>query len=158
MEEHDHEKAAQSYRLTERPLSYRGGHLDTSIESFPMYLNTPLFKTGWLPIGDAHDGPALAIVSIGPGLENFEGEAHHHNSDQVRIILDGSMKIGRKWYRKGDVRIQQAGRPYGPEKHGPEGSVELLFFSDRRAMMPQYRATDAGMFGMMMRMTGIEPT
>jgi hypothetical protein len=140
-----------------RAPAYRGGHFDTSVDDFPIVSDSPFLRTGWIPIGDDPDGPAVAIVVIPPGMEAMEGPPHFHNSAQVRVILEGSMKIGPTWYCKGDIRIQKEGMTYGPEVHGSEGSTELLFFANRRGMFPHYKELDASAFGALMSSSGIEP-
>jgi carboxymethylenebutenolidase len=142
---------------------YRGGHFDTNVEEFPWLLEFgAMFKTGWILIGDADDGPAVAVVELGAGVP--EDDPHFHNSAQVRYFVRGSIRIGNRWYQPGDIRVQQPGIPYGPEEVGPEGVTQLLFFSDRRGMYPHYRAEvaeshDAQMsgFASLMQSTGVTP-
>lgn len=135
---------------------YRGGHLDTSIEAFSIFVNTPELITGWLPVGEGPTGPLLAVVHNGPGSGRYGGP-HHHETTQVRVFLRGTTKIGRHTYGPGDVRIQRPGVVYGPETHGENGATQLLYFADRRAMYPHYRDRDADAFAAVMRRTGIEP-
>jgi hypothetical protein len=138
------------------PPTYRGGHYDTSLKDFPLRLDMPMFKTGWIPVGDDPEGPAVAIAVNPPGMP-VDGPPHFHNTASVRMIIEGSMKIGPNWYRAGDIRIQQSGVTYGPESFGPEGCVQLEFFVNRRGMFPHYADMDASMFGFLMEQTGIHP-
>jgi carboxymethylenebutenolidase len=144
------------------PPVYRGGHFDTTADAFPWLLDFGIFKTGWIPIGDADDGPVISLVSLGAGIP--EDGSHFHNSAQVRYFISGSLRIGNRWYKCGDIRIQQPGVPYGPEEVGPEGCLQLLYFTDRRGLFPHYQpahveAHQAQLdgFAALMTRTGITP-
>ena len=80
---------------------YRGGHLDTTAAAFPLLIDFGIFKSGWIPIGEAEDGP---VVSLGPGTP--EDGSHFHNSAQVRFFICDSLRIGNEWHKTGDIRIQ----------------------------------------------------
>jgi hypothetical protein len=54
----------------------------------------------------------------------------------MSIILRGSLRVGKKWYRTGDIRLQEKGSVYGPEEAGPEGCFMLNIFADRRGFFP----------------------
>jgi hypothetical protein len=56
----------------------------------------------------------------------------------MRVFLSGTFKIGNDWYKPGDVRIQEAGKIYGPEMAGPEGSRQILFFNKRNGVAANY--------------------
>lgn len=133
---------------------FRGGHFDTSVHTFPIHFSAHRLRTGWIPLGDAPDGPAVAVVAVEPG-NAFDGRAHHHETDQVRVFVEGSVQIGRTQYRPGDVRIQQAGRIYGPEHFGPDGSIELIFFANRQGMLPKYRDGGAAALATALEASGI---
>ena len=47
-----------------------------------------------------------------------------------RQILEGSQKVGAKWFNAGDVRIGLANRGYGPLLAGDEGATVLFFFKN----------------------------
>jgi carboxymethylenebutenolidase len=133
----DPDAQPKSGSVTKGVPSYRGGHVDTSVKNFPFLADYGIFKTGWILLGDDEDGPSVAVVELGPGIP--EDEPHFHNSAQVRIFISGSLRIGTTWYKAGDMRVQQAAIPYGPELVGPDGCVQVLFWSDRRGMFPHYR-------------------
>jgi hypothetical protein len=47
----------------------------------------------------------------------------------VMSYLQGSQKVGDKWYHAGDARIVKAGDVYGPIEAGPEGSTAIIVFA-----------------------------
>ena len=82
-----------------------------------------------LVVGDSQDPLAPRIVRsvLPPGTRI---EVHTHDSDYVEIILEGAERVGRTWYRKGDIRRVKAGCVYGPLVAGPEGVLKLIVFRD----------------------------
>jgi hypothetical protein len=56
-------------------------------------------------------------------------DSQSHNTDFLMAYLQGSQKVGDKWYRAGDARVVKAGTVYGPIEAGPEGSTALLVFA-----------------------------
>lgn len=83
--------------------------------------------------GDEEDGPAVFGYQV-PSTYRFP--AHYHKTHYMTVILTGSIRVGRKWYRPGDIRAQERGSVYGPEEAGPAGCTMLNIFSDRRGFYP----------------------
>jgi len=75
------------------------------------------------PGGD--DTPLVLITSYPP---DFQVGAHKHSSEYVEIILEGSMKIGREWFSRGDIRQVPAGKAYGPLISGPQGCTAAVVY------------------------------
>lgn len=59
---------------------------------------------------------------------------HQHETDYVEIIVSGSQRVGRRWYRAGDVRFARRGTVYGPLTAGPDGAEVLIVFADDRVV------------------------
>jgi hypothetical protein len=57
---------------------------------------------------------------------------HYHESTFVDVVVQGSVKVGGKWYGPGDVRCLAWGVKYGPSEAGPEGVTLLEFYADGR--------------------------
>ena len=66
--------------------------------------------------------PGFMHVRWGPGEGSPE---HRHKSWTANVILKGPLRIGEKWYERGDVAIIEPNIWYGPIEAGPEGA-ELL--------------------------------
>jgi hypothetical protein len=128
-------------------VSAQYGHIDWAFDTGPWYdfaniglgVDEPLsLKSAFWFLGPDADGPLAACLESAPNPSGTATPAHSHDSDQVRVIVSGSIKIGTTWYTAGDVRFQQADKIYGPEVVGPEGCREVLFFNRRSAIIPQY--------------------
>lgn len=131
-------------------LPYRQGHIDWSFESGPWFGYEPSadnvnstrgIKNSLWFLGDDEDGPMVVCVEMPPNTTGYVTAAHSHASDQVRIMVSGSFRIGNDWYKAGDIRFQEAGKIYGPEEVGPEGCRFILVFSKRSAVVADYVGT-----------------
>lgn len=65
-----------------------------------------------------------------PGLK-WDAQSHH--VDFMMSYLQGSQKVGDKWYYAGDARIVKAGTVYGPLETGPDGLTAILVFAQANA-------------------------
>jgi hypothetical protein len=84
-------------------------------------------------LGDGEDEPAVFPMEV---TANYRFPVHYHKTHYMSIILRGSLRVGKKWYRPGDIRLQEKGSVYGPEEAGPEGCFMLNIFADRRGYFP----------------------
>lgn len=89
-----------------------------------------------------HEGRRIAHIVIGeetdpsaphmfwakepPGLIN---RPHAHATDYCEIIIEGTQRVGKKWYRPGEARLVKAGTGYGPLEAGPEGCTKIVIFA-----------------------------
>jgi len=48
----------------------------------------------------------VVCIDLPPNTTGHETPAHKHASDQVRIIVSGTFKIGNEWLKAGDIRFQ----------------------------------------------------
>jgi hypothetical protein len=113
-------------------IEYAYGHIDWNFDDGAYFGQTASgLKSAFWFLGDDPDGPVALCIDIPPNTDGREAVAHKHDSDQVRVFISGTFKIGNDWYKPGDVRIQEAGKYYGPEMAGPEGSRQILFFNKR---------------------------
>jgi hypothetical protein len=125
-----------------------GDHFDTSFgDSRWMDMSTSRASVWFL--GDDPCGPMIYLSENEPTPEHgVPSPVHYHDSDQLRVIMEGSLQIGRTWLRGGHVRCQTAGGNYGPEIEGPTGAKEMIFFADRRGAFPHYaKPEDREAFG-----------
>ena len=117
------------------------GHIDSSFDDDRWMLapgGSGIRLNFWF-MGDDPDGPVVACSVYPPNPEGAENApAHSHSSDSIRIIVEGSFKVGAKWYEAGQMRIQDAGRIYGPEVVGPNGCKQIIIFEKRSSVFPNY--------------------
>jgi hypothetical protein len=113
---------------------------------FETFLDDPRWKTfedGSRSIGiffgEEEDGPAVFGYQV-PSTYRFP--AHFHQTHYMTVVLAGSMRVGRTWYRSGDIRAQEQGSVYGPEEAGPGGCTMLNIFGDRRGFWPSVVGAD----------------
>jgi hypothetical protein len=114
-------------------VAKRGGRMRFNIDE--PKLGEQFFGFTRFDFGDAPDGPLMVVQVIPPDLEFA---AHHHETDYCTIVLEGSMRVGRTWYRAGDFRVQDAGSTYGPVRIGPDGCKVVSFYADRSALPDQF--------------------
>lgn len=126
------------------------GHIDWSFEEGPYFGGETLgegssasrgLKSAFWFLGDDENGPVALCIDIPPNTTGRLTSAHKHDSDQVRVFLTGTFKVGNDWYKPGDVRIQEAGKIYGPEMAGPEGSRQIIFFNKRNGVVADFVGT-----------------
>jgi hypothetical protein len=130
-------------------VKYQHGHIDWSFDSNVWFddgsraaaAGGRALKTAMWFLGDDEDGPMVVCIDIPPNTTGHVTPAHSHASDQVRIILTGTFRIGNDWYGPGDIRFQEAGKIYGPEETGPEGSRQILIFNKRSGVAANDRRT-----------------
>ena len=87
-------------------------------------LETPVGDAALWQLGYDEDPsrPGFMHVRWGPGEGSPE---HRHKSWTANVVLKGPLRIGDKWYERGDVTIFEPNIWYGPIEAGPEGA-ELL--------------------------------
>jgi len=117
------------------------GHIDSSFDDerwMPAPGESDRPRNYWF-MGDDPDGPVVTCSIYPPNPDGKENApAHSHSSDTIRIIVEGRFKVGTKWYETGEMRIQDAGRVYGPEVVGPDGCKQIIIFEKRSSMFPDY--------------------
>jgi hypothetical protein len=130
-------------------LKAEHGHIDWTFDEGPWFGEnlgegssaSRGLKSAFFFLGDDEDGPCALFIDIPPNTTGRLTGAHKHASDQVRVIISGTFKVGNDWYKAGDVRIQEAGKIYGPEMTGPEGSRQVLFFNKRSGVAADFVTT-----------------
>jgi hypothetical protein len=109
----------------------RAGRTDFSFDS-------PELKAagvGGVFMGDDPHGPLVWFQELPP---NIVAPAHSHYTDYLTVVIEGSLRVGRKWYGPGSVRIQEAGSVYGPSLVGPDGLKVMVVFTDRLGMPDRF--------------------
>ena len=86
---------------------------------------------------EGEDGePGTAVILCIDYQPGFFVDAHKHRTGHVELIVDGSLRVGDQWERKGDIRVVPAGVSYGPIQAGDEGCKGMEFFADRKDVLP----------------------
>jgi len=71
--------------------------------------------------------PTMILAKFEPGVRVH---AHTHSSNYFEYILEGEQAVGKRLFRKGDIRLVKGGTGYGPIVVGPDGCTVLIVFED----------------------------
>jgi hypothetical protein len=115
----------------------RGGRISFTLDE--PKLAEQFFGFTRFELGDDPHGPLMVVQVIPPDLEFA---THYHDTDYCTLVLEGSLRVGRTWYRAGHFRVQDARSVYGPSRSGPEGCKVVSFYADR-AELPDKFTRDA---------------
>lgn len=79
-------------------------------------------------LGKREDNPPLvAPLRMEPG---YVLPRHAHDCYRLEIVVQGSLDVGERVLKPGDVMITEPGILYGPHTAGPEGCVSFEICSD----------------------------
>jgi hypothetical protein len=116
---------------------------------------------------EGEDGePGTAVILCIDYQPGFFVDAHKHRTGHVELIVDGSLRVGDQWERKGDIRVVPAGVSYGPIQAGDEGCKGMEFFADRKDVLPmlddraaaaQHDSDPAGLRARLARLLKVNP-
>ena len=90
---------------------------------------------GWqsatFPMGKPSDEdiPVVALLYIPPG---HVLPCHTHDCYRVEVMLQGTLHMGDRVLRAGDVWTSEAGEFYGPHVAGPTGSLSVEIFASSK--------------------------
>lgn len=79
------------------------------------------------------DAPLATMFYMPP---NFTLLRHDHDCFRVEVVVQGSVTVGDKVLRPGDLSISRPGEPYGPHIAGPTGVLTVEIFSKQGALTP----------------------
>ena len=91
--------------------------------------------SGAVFLTDAPDGPLAMFITL-PG--NIVAPAHSHSTDTITVVIEGSLRVGKKWFGPGSFRIQERNSIYGPSLTGPDGLKCIVFMADRNGLPDQF--------------------
>jgi len=78
-------------------------------------------------MGERKDNPpVVAPLRMEPG---YILPRHAHNCYRCEIIIQGSLDIGDKILRPGDIMLSEPRTLYGPHQAGPDGCTTIEIFS-----------------------------
>jgi hypothetical protein len=121
-------------------LTPEHGRIDYSMDDERMVRKTEgdvdhSSKGGWFLL---EGGAGKTSITIAHHAPYSVIPPHSHDSDYIQLVFRGSVRIGRRTYEAGDIRIQQAGSVYGPEHVGPEGVVQFTVFATPTGLTPNW--------------------
>ena len=76
--------------------------------------------------------PLVILSRFEPGARV---EPHTHGTNYFEYIIEGEQTVGKVLFRKGDVRMANAGTGYGPIVVGPEGCTVIIVFQQASGAM-----------------------
>jgi hypothetical protein len=82
---------------------------------------------------DDMEAPLASIFYMRP---NFVLPKHDHDCYRVEVVIEGSVRIGDKILRAGDVSVSRPGEAYGPHIAGPTGVLTVEIFSRQKGLAP----------------------
>jgi hypothetical protein len=109
------------------------GRYETNLDDPDFTLTEDGTRFAGFFLGDAEDSPAVFPLEV---TANYRFPVHYHETHYMSIILRGSLRVGKRWYKPGDIRLQEKGSVYGPEEAGPDGCFMLNIFADHRGLYP----------------------
>ena len=79
------------------------------------------------------DAPLATILYMPP---NYVLIRHAHECYRVEVIIEGTVHVGDRVLRAGDVSVSGPGIAYGPHTAGPTGCLTVEIFSRQEALEP----------------------
>jgi hypothetical protein len=87
-------------------------------------------KASYFLMGDRKDNPPTVIaLHLGPG---WVLARHAHSGHRFEVIVQGSLDVGEKILKAGDIMMSEPGVPYGPHVAGSEGCTTFEIFTNYR--------------------------
>jgi hypothetical protein len=120
---------ASSVRIT-----LHNGRTDASFDD-PAWDHDDGFRWSFWALGGRGSGPLVLVVDASAGAPTVPPMTFA--TDHLRLVLAGSCDIGGRTYAAGDLRVQDARIPVGPETAGPEGCRQVVVFARADAAAPR---------------------
>ncbi len=95
----------------------------------------PLMEFGvdasYFLLGEQSDDPPTVIaLRMGP---NWVSARHAHDCYRFEVVVQGTLDVGERVLKPGDVMLTEPGVAYGPHVAGPEGCVTFEIFTNHRS-------------------------
>jgi hypothetical protein len=82
-------------------------------------------------LGDRKDNPPTVVaLRMEPG---WVLPRHAHDCYRFEVVVQGTLDVGERILKPGDVMVSAPGIAYGPHVAGPEGCTTFEIFSNHRA-------------------------
>lgn len=97
----------------------------------------------YFPMGEVKDNPpTVACLKIAPG--GIIGR-HTHNCHRFEVIVRGTLDVGDRILKPGDVMVSEPHVFYGPHVAGPDGCTTFEIFSNHTGSHTPILETKAGL-------------
>jgi hypothetical protein len=73
--------------------------------------------------------PTVIALRMGPGWTTVR---HAHEGWRMEIVVQGTLDVGERILKAGDVMLSEPGEAYGPHTAGPDGCVTFEVFANYR--------------------------
>ena len=100
----------------------RGAEVGTRVQSV-VFSEDPTDKSA----------PCALFVKAEP---NHSFRHHAHPTWRLEVIIKGSVQVGDKLLKPGDIMFSKPGEFYGPHRSGPEGHLAVEFFGRMDGIAP----------------------
>lgn len=92
----------------------------------------PLVRSGlgaaYFLLGKESENPPTVIaLRMAP---NFVLARHAHDCHRFEVVVQGTLDVGERVLKPGDVMMSEPGVAYGPHVAGPEGCTTFEFFTN----------------------------
>lgn len=85
----------------------------------------------YFTLGEKKDNPPTVVaLRMGP---NFILPRHAHDCYRFEVVVHGTLDVGDRILKPGDIMISEPGLAYGPHIAGPEGCTTFEIFTDHKA-------------------------
>jgi hypothetical protein len=74
--------------------------------------------------------PTVIALRMGP---NWKTARHAHDCYRFEVVVQGTLDVGERVLKPGDVMMTEPGVAYGPHVAGPEGCTTFEIFTNYRA-------------------------
>lgn len=99
----------------------------TSVDELAVLLPCGI-RTSHFVVGD-EESKASPHVFISDWPPHAQADPHTHAQDYFEYVISGTQRVGKKWFKAGDIRIARSGTYYGPLVAGPEGCRVMVMFA-----------------------------
>jgi anti-sigma factor ChrR (cupin superfamily) len=76
------------------------------------------------------DPPTVIALRMGP---NWVSARHAHDCYRFEVVVQGTLDVGERVLKPGDVMLTEPGVAYGPHVAGPEGCTTFEIFTNYRS-------------------------
>jgi hypothetical protein len=98
-------------------------------------------------VGDEEDEQATHVFMSDLPANTEIATPHTHACDYLEIVLEGSIRVGKTWYKANEARVVKAHTGYGPLVTGPDGCKQIIIFSNANWVpIPLGSAAEHGLY------------
>jgi hypothetical protein len=86
-------------------------------------------RISFFPLGDSEsdDTPLCVVYDMQPG---YVLQRHAHPCERFEVVVRGSITVGERTFKPGDVMLAGPGEVYGPKTAGVDGCTTVEVFAN----------------------------